>query len=211
MKETDNITELRDFLHQHPESPYTPLVRVHLDSLTWMGALKTNTAVSYSDYMIQSQSGDFKGDYLAEAQKRYEMLFQSYPVEAATLDSIRSTVNGFYSSLSAVDHSGMSRYLGATVHRFFNSGTATRERITGELLVAGAQTQGSTLKFAPDLEAVHYEKTLNDHYKVNAPLLKSYEKDGAIVQVPGYIVHLELNPAFEIISIYETKPYPDAP
>ncbi len=139
------------------------------------------------------------------------MLFQSYPVDVATLDSIRATVNGFYSSLSAVDHSGISRWLASTVHRFFDSGTATRERILGELLVAGAQTQGATLKFMPDLQSVQYDKTFNDNYKVNVPLLKTYLKEGILEQVTGYIVHLELNPLFQIVSIYETKPYSGAP
>lgn len=211
MRTTDKVTELRDFMQQHPASNYAPLVKRRLDSLSWMGALHANTAASYSDYMMMVQSGEFSGDYLSLAEERYEMLFQSYPVEVATLDSIRATVNGFYSSLSAVDHSGIRRWLAPTVHRFFNSGTTTRERILGELLIAGAQTEGTTLKFIPALEAVQYDKTFNDNYKVNVPLLKTYLKEGVVEQVPGYIVHLELNPLFQIISIYETKPFSDAP
>lgn len=211
IKTTDRVTELRDFLQRHPASNYAPLVKRRLDSLSWMGALHANTAASYSDYMMMVQSGEFSGDYLFRAEERYEMLFQSYPVDVATLDSIRATVNGFYSSLSAVDHSGISRWLASTVHRFFDSGTATRERILGELLVAGAQTQGATLKFMPDLQSVQYDKTFNDNYKVNVPLLKTYLKEGILEQVTGYIVHLELNPLFQIVSIYETKPYSGAP
>jgi len=211
MKTSDKVTELRDFMQQHPASNYAPLVKRRLDSLSWMGALYSNTAASYSDYMMMVQSGEFSGDYLSMAEERYEMLFQSYPVDVATLDSIRATVNGFYSSLSAVDHSGISRWLAPTVHRFFDSGTATRERILGELLVAGAQTEGATLKFAPDLQSVQYDKTFNNNYKVNVPLLKTYLREGAMEQVTGYIVHLELNPLFQIISIHETKPFSGAP
>jgi len=211
MRATDKVTELRDFLQQHPASNYAPLVKRRLDSLSWMGALHSNTAASYSDYMMMVQSGEFKGDYFTEAEERYGLLFQSYPVDVATLDSIRATVNGFYSALSAVDHSGMSRWLAPTVHRFFNSGTATRERILGELLVAGSQTQGTTLKFIPDLQSVQYDKTFNDNFKVNVPLLKTYLKEGAVEQVSGYIVHMELNPLFQIISIHETKPFSGAP
>lgn len=211
MRTTDKVTELRNFLQQHPASNYAPLVKRRLDSLSWMGALHMNTAASYSDYMMMVQSGEFKGDYFAAAEERYGMLFQSYPVDVATLDSIRTTVNGFYSALSAVDHSGISRWLAPTVHRFFNSGTATRERILGELLVAGSQTQGTTLKFIPDLQSVQYDKTFNDNFKVNVPLLKTYLKEGAMEQVSGYIVHMELNPLFQIISIHETKPFSGAP
>jgi len=211
MKMSDKVTELRDFMQQHPTSNYAPLVKRRLDSLSWMGALHANTAASYSDYMMMVQSGEFSGDYLSGAEERYEMLYQSYPVDVASLDSIRSTVNGFYSSLSTVDHSGISRWLAPTVHRFFDSGTATRERILGELLVAGAQTQGATLKFVPDLQSVQYDKAFNNNYKVNVPLLKTYMKEGSMEQIPGYIVHMELNPLFQIISIHETKPYSGAP
>ena len=211
LKTTDNISALRDFLLQHPESPYSSLVRIRLDSLTWMGALKSNTASSYSDYILLAESGDFKGEYLTMAETRDEMLLQSYPVNEAVLDSIRQTVNGFYAALSTVDHDGMRRYLAPAVTRFFDSGSATRERIIGELLLTAARTQEATLQFAPDLKGVQYEKTLSDVYKVNVPLTKSYVKEGIVEQVPGYIVHLELNPIFQIISIYETKPYPGAP
>lgn len=211
MKTTDKVTELRDFLQQHPVSNYAPLIKRRLDSLSWMGALHANSAASYSDYMMMVQSGEFSGDYFSVAEERYGMLFQSYPVDVATLDSIRATVNGFYSSLSAVDHSGISLWLAPTVYRFFDSGTATRERILGELLVAGAQTRGTTLKFVPALEAVQYDKTVNDNYKVNVPLLKTYLKEGTMEQVPGYIVHMELNQRFQIIGIHETKPFSGAP
>ncbi len=211
MKASENTAELRDYLQQNPNSPYNTFIKNRLDSLTWMGALNTNTAESYSDYMMLAQSGEFNGDYFAEAQKRNTMLFQSYPVDASALDSIRATVNGFYASLSAVDHAGMSQYLAPTVNRFFHSGTAPREKITGELLVAGAKTQGSTIKFTPNLTAVQYEKTFNDHYKVNVPLSKSYTKSGANVEVYGYIVHFELNPVYQIVSVHETKPFVDAP
>jgi len=158
LKTTDNITALRDFLQQHPESPYTSLVKSRLDSLTWMGALKTNTAAAYSDYILSAESGDFKGEYLPMAETRYEMLFQSYPVNEVELDSIRQTVNGFYAALSTVDHDGMRRYLAPEVTRFFDSGSATRERITGDLLLKAARTQEATLQFAPDLKGVQYEK-----------------------------------------------------
>ncbi|MEN6588082.1 MAG: hypothetical protein ABFC30_00245 [Proteiniphilum sp.] len=211
LKATDNISALRDFLQQHPESPYSSLVRIRLDSLTWMGALKTNTAASYSDYILLAESGDFKGEYHTMAETRYEMLFQSYPVDEAVLDSIRRTVNGFYAALSTVDHDGIRRYLAPAVTRFFDSDSATRERIIGELLLTAARTQEATLQFAPELNSVQYEKTLSDAYKVNVPLTKSYVKEGVVEQVPAYIVHLELNPIFQIISIYETKPYPGAP
>lgn len=211
LQTTDQISALRDFLQQNPESSYTSLVRMRLDSLTWMGALKANSVTSYSDYMLQAQSGAFKGEYLTMAEARYDMLFQSYPVDEATLDSIRQTVNGFYLSLSDVEHTGMSRYLAPVVTRFFDSGGASRERVTGELLMAAAMTQEETLQFAPDLNGVQYEITLNEPYVVNVPLVKSYVKEGAREQVSGYIVHLKLNALFQIVSIYETKPFSGAP
>ncbi|SFS40752.1 hypothetical protein SAMN05216365_10535 [Porphyromonadaceae bacterium NLAE-zl-C104] len=211
MKETDNVTELRDFLDRHTDSPYTPLVRTRLDSLIWIGALQMNTPESYSDYIMLTENGGIKGDYIAEARKRYDLLSRAQSVDVAALDSIRATINGFFTALSALDHNGMVRYLAPTVYRFFNSGAATRERITGELLVTGAQTEGATLKFTPDIESVQYEVTSSNHYKVNVPLRKSYQKGGATEDVYGYIAHIELDTLFQIVSIFETKPYPEAP
>lgn len=211
LKATDNLSALRDFLQQHPESPYTYLVKMRIDSLSWMGTLKLNSAAAYSDYMLQAQSGDFGGEYLTLANNRYEMLFQSYPVNEADLDSIRMTVNGFYSALSKVDYDGLRQYLAPVVDRFFESGRAPRERITGELVMAAALTQEGLLRFEADVNAVQYEKTLDDVYKVNVPLTKSFLQEGIMNEMPGYIVHMKIDSLFRIFHIYETKPQPDAP
>lgn len=211
MKTSANSSILRDFLNQHPESPYTPLVRKRLDSLTWIGALRVNTPQSYADYLMQAEQGDFSGDYSAEARKRQEMLRQLMPVENDVLEGIQSTIGGFFTSLSGSNHAGAYQYLAPVVQRFFNSGAATRERITGELLMTRTRAQGHTLSFAPNLEAFRYERMTNGNYRVNIPLTKSYHAEGSIEQVPGYIAHIELNAEFEITSIYETKPHPDAP
>lgn len=211
MKESDNTTELRDFLDRHSNSPYAPLVRSRLDSLMWIGTLQTNTPESYADYIALAEEGRLRGDYIAIARKRHDLLSRTQTADAVTLDSIRAAVDGFFIALSALDHNDMVRYLAPTVYRFFNSGAATRERITGELLVTGAQTEGGTLKFTPDLESVQHEVTSSHHYKVNVPLRKSYRKDGATDEVYGYIAHIELDTLFQIVSIFETKPYPEAP
>jgi len=211
LKVSENISELNSFKSQFNNSPYMPLVEARLDSLSWIVALKTNSAVSYYEYLESSRRGDLRGDYLSEAQKRYDWLYQSTPVDAVELDSIRNTVSGFYSALSSLDHSGMYRYLAGHVQRFFDSGGASRERITGELVMTAAQTDNLRISFAPVLEGVQYRRSGNGYFDVNVPLEKSYVEDGRVVLVPGYIVHISLNQAFEINSIYETKPYSGAP
>ncbi len=211
LKKSDRVTELRDFLLLFPESHYVPLVKRRLDSLTWMGVLHSNTSAAYSDYMMMAESGDFNGDYLAEAETRYRMLFQSYPVDQPTLDSIRIVVNGFYSALNSLDHAGLEQWLAPRVQRFFFKGPKVRERLLGELLVDAARSEEPTITYIPDLGGVQYEKTLEDICRVNLPILKSRNNEGILEQLPGYIMHLELNTYYQIISVHETKPHPGAP
>ena len=211
MKQSANSSELRDFLTRHPESPYTPLVQKRLDSLSWMGALGVNTLQSYTEYIMQSQRGELLGEYSAEARKRQGMLEQTSPVDTEVLNNIRNTISGFFASLSGSNHAGAYQYLAPIVQRFFNSGAASRERITGELLMTRTRAQGATLWFAPDLEGIQYTRSTNGHYQVNMPLTKSFDSGNGTEQVPGYIVHIELNTEFEISSIHETKPHPQAP
>lgn len=206
MKHSDNTAELRDFVRLNPQSAYNPLVKIRLDSLTWAAALNQNTAESYSEYMMLSQSGEFGGDYFAEAQQRYEMLFQSYPVNAAELDSIKLSVEGFYAALSSVSYEGVTAHLAPTVNRFFNSGAASRERIVGELMMAAAQSQEGVVKFSPNIQALQYEKTFSGGFNANVPLIKTYQKEGREREVSGYIVHFGLNPQFQIVGVYETAP-----
>ncbi len=211
VKKSDNATELRDFIKHYPDNPFISLAKIRLDSLTWNATLNVNTVESYSDYMLQSQSGDFDGDYFAEAQKRYEMLFQSYPINSPELDSVKITIDGFFTALSSVNHAGITHYLAPVVSRFFDSGTAPRDKIAGELSIGSAKSQMPPIKFIPNMEAVCYEKMLNNHFNASVPMIKSYSKNGEKYEVAGYIVHLEMNPSYEIISIFETKPYVEAP
>ncbi len=211
MKASGNTSELRDFITRHPESPYAPLIERRLDSLSWIGALRVNTPESYSEYLMQSERGELRGEYELVARERYSMLHQSSPVIDAEIENIRNTISGFYAALSGTNHDGAFQYLAPTVSRFFSSGAASRERIAGELLMARTRAQGATLSFAPGIEAVRYERNAREHYVVNVPLTKSYVRDGVTERVPGYVVHMELNSDFQISSIYETKPHPEAP
>lgn len=210
LQKTENTAELRDFLTQYPKSPYNSLVKKRLDSLTWVATLNDNTAESYSKYMVMSQSGEFSGDYFGDAQERYDMLFQSYPVTQTDLDSVKLTVDGFFTALSSLNAEEMSKYLAPTVFRFFSSGGGQREKIVGDLIISGARTQVPTVKYLPNMNAIAYEKTMIEHYKVNVPVQKSYVDAGQQKTVSGYIVHLELDRNFQIITITESKPTADA-
>ncbi len=209
---SDNTAALRDFKTQFPQSPYISLLNTRLDSLSWVAALNDNTAESYSNYMLMAQSGEFSGDYFGEAEKRYDMLFQSYPVTQTDLDSIKLAIDGFFTALSAVDAANIGKHLALSVFRFFNVGGGSREKVVGELLVAGSKSALPSIKFAPDIQHIAYEKNMNNNFLCHIPLRKSYKSEkGQWKSVAGYIVHAELDRNFQIVSIYETKPFGNVP
>ncbi len=212
LQRSENTAELRDFMNKNADSPYIPLIKKRLDSLTWVATLNDNTAEGYSKYMVLSQSGEFDGDYFAEAKDRYDMLFQSYPVTKTHLDSIKMVVDGFFTALSSVNANRISSYLAPTVYRFFDVKGGTREEIVGNLIISGSRSQAPTIKFAPTIDATAYERTLIEHYDVNVPVQKSFlDENGQNKIVSGYIVHMELDRDFKIITINETKPFQGAP
>lgn len=201
---SENTAELRDFAQRFPQSPYTLLVKRRLDSLTWRAALNENTSESYSGYLLLSESGEFAGDYSDEARKRYELLFQSYPVARNHLDSLKTIVDGFFSALSSMNTNGLNACLAPIVFRFFDSGKQTREKIIGNLLISNANPQSSTVKLVPNIDALSYEKTQIDHYKVHLPLRKVFSgKEEKQRTVSGYIVCVELDENFRIITVFE--------
>ena len=212
IQKTDNMSKLSDFITQYPGSSYIPLVRSRLDSLMWIAALKTNTVQGYSEYLLMAESGQFNGDYYTPVQDRYDMLFQSYPVTQEHKDKIQEIVSGFYSALSTVSFNNINKFLAPVVTRFFDSGGATRDKISGELVMASAKSSKNTIKFIPNVNELQYERIINDTYKVNVPLTKEFTNEqGEAKSVPGYIVHIGLDSMFLITSIYETKPYSAAP
>jgi len=208
LKTSKNITEFQDFLQQYPESPYRSLVSNRLDSLMWIDAYTANTAQRYSEYMVAVESGELPGNYYHEAQKRFEMLFQSYPVSTEESDKIKAVIEGFYGALSDEDYNKLAEYLAPKVYRFFNKGTDSRDNILKGLQLAKAKNPDSAVRFIPNLDALQYEKTPDDRVRVNVPLVKQYGgEEGPTRTVSGYIGHIEMDGGGHVVSIYETKPY----
>ncbi len=208
LKMSENIAEFHDFLQQYPDSPYRSLVRDRLDSLMWVAALAANTAESYSEYMVAADSGELPGNYYNEAQKRHEMLFQSYPVTEEELDKIKAIVADFYRVLSEEDYKKMAEYLSPKVYRFFNKGTDSRENILKGLQLSMSKNANFSVRFIPSLDALQYQKTLDERYLVNVPLVKEHRNNEGVTRtVSGYIGHIEMDSEMRILSIYETKPY----
>lgn len=210
MKETDNASELRDFLAYNADSRYASLIRARLDSLIWIGTLQTNTASAYEEYIRLTQTNEIVGGYLAEAQTRVDLLMSRQEVDEVLMDSIRASIGAFFVAYSSNDHAGLERCMAPTVYRFFQSGAATSEEIIGRLLVTSARSEDA-MQITPDLSSLRYESASNNRYKVNVPFRKLSVKDGLNEEVHGYIAHIELNLMFELVTIYETKPFPDAP
>ncbi len=207
LQTSDNSAELKDFLELHPQTPYKPLIRKRLDSLSWCASIRDNTKESYSRYLNQSSGGEFDGYYMNKAKERLYILTQRYPVDSNELDSIKQAVDGFFVGLSDINAASLEKHLAPRVFQFFNIGGGSREKIVGDLLISGSKKQSPTIKFIPDISSITYEKTIIDHYKVNVPLQKiSTNTDGTDDNKYGYIEKIELDSNFQILTIEEMRP-----
>jgi hypothetical protein len=211
MKASDNVSELRDFLARYPDGPYVPLAEERLDSLVWVGALRKNTPESYSAYLLLAEEGGVRGGYAADARRRHGLLFGPLPVDGVLLDSIRTPVSEFFAALSSLNSDGLIRSLAPVVYRFFDIGAATREEVTRTLLAASARKPDFSTRFDPDMQSLSCRQTDNTHYSVSVPFRKIYTRVGVTGEEYGYIAQLELDSIFQVTSIFETKPYPEAP
>ncbi|HTN68825.1 MAG TPA: hypothetical protein VLZ33_05115 [Dysgonamonadaceae bacterium] len=212
LRASENTTEFTDFLETYPNSPYERMVKNRLDSLLWEATLKENSSQAYSDYINMSSLDEITGQYIGEAQKRYKMLYQTTPVVESELESIKETVNGFFTGLSNVSHTELSNYLAETISRFNYSTNVSREGMIGQLLLLAAKSDAKSINFDPDIAQLRYEKMGNDTYNIDVPLQKYFvDNNDGTNQIKGYIVHLKLDANFKIYSFYETKPFSTAP
>ncbi len=203
---SDNSAELRDFLRVNPTIAFKPLIQKRLDSLEWISALNDNSAESYARYREMVNRGDFSGDYIHDAEKRHNLLRQTYPVVQAEMDSLKQLSDRFFTALSSLDADKMGEILAPRVFEFFGPG-GTKEKIVGELLISGSKTQSPTISFIPDLSGMTYEKTRIEHYKVNLPVQKSFVNDNGIREtLTGYIVSMEVDRNFHLITVSENEP-----
>lgn len=212
LRSSESAIEFTAFLETYPNSPYEKMVRGRLDSIVWQSSLKDNSIEAYSDYLNMSQTGDITGQYIGEAQKRLNMLEQSAPIDEYDLERIKETVDGFFSGLSNVSHTELSKYLSPIVSRFNNTTNIPNEKMVGQLLLLASKSDSKSILFEPEITKLIYEKQENDTYIVNVPTQKSFVKnDGATELIKGYIIHLKLDPNYRIYSFYETKPFSSAP
>ena len=212
LRSSESAIEFTAFLETYPNSPYEKMVRGRLDSIVWQSSLKDNSIEAYSDYLNMSNEGDITGQYIGEAQKRLNMLEQSAPIDEYDLERIKETVDGFFSGLSNVSHTDLSKYLSPIVSRFNNTTNIPNEKMVGQLLLLASKSDSKSILFEPEITKLIYEKQENDTYNVNVPVQKSFVKnDGATELIKGYIIHLKLDPNYRIYSFYETKPFSSAP
>ncbi len=212
LKISENTSEFTYFLETYPHSPYQRMVKNRLDSLTWESSLKDNSSQAYSDYLNMSASGNISGQYIGEAQKRFEMLEQTTPIDELDLERIKETVNGFFTGLSIVSHTELTNYLSPVISRFNNSTNISSDKMIGQLLLLAAKAESKSIVFDPEITKLKYEKLGNNSYNVNVPVQKAFVKNNdASDLIKGYIVHLKLDPDFKIYSFYETKPFVSAP
>jgi hypothetical protein len=212
LRSSESAIEFTAFLETYPNSPYEKMVRGRLDSIVWQSSLKDNSIEAYSDYLNMSNEGDITGQYIGEAQKRLNMLEQSAPIDEYDLERIKETVDGFFSGLSNVSHTELSKYLSPIVSRFNNTTNIPNEKMVGQLLLLASKSDSKSILFEPEITKLIYEKQENDTYIVNVPTQKSFVKnDGATELIKGYIIHLKLDPNYRIYSFYETKPFSSAP
>lgn len=207
LQQTENSAKLRDFLNSHLESSLAPLIKKRLDSIEWISALNDNSAESYLKYKEMVQRNDFEGDYLLDAESRFRLLSQTYPVQQSELDSLKGLADGFFAALSSLDADRLERYLAPRVFRFFGPGGGTREKIIGDLLISGSKSQSPTISFVPDLNGLTYEKTQIEHYLVNLPVQKMFvNADEKQVVSTGFIIQMEVDRDFQVITVIEDEP-----
>lgn len=209
---SENRVEFSAFFEQYPESPYERKVRNRLDSLIWQSSLKENSSESYLDYINRTSSKEITGDYIGEAQKRFEMLNQATPIDEADLEQIKTTVGGFFIGISTLSHTALSEYLAPVIIRYNNETNLQIEEMIGRLMLQASKASAKSFRFDAEVMNLQYIKMENGMYEVNVPVQKIFEESGeGINQMKGYIVHLKLTPDFKIYSFYETKPYAEAP
>ena len=178
----------------------------------WQSSLKENSVEGYTDYINRASRKDISGDYIGEAEKRFEMLNQSSPIDEAVLEQIKTSVNGFLVALSNLSHEGLSEYLAPTVARFNNLTNMPSDKMIGQLLLLTAKADAKSLRFEPEITKLKYEQVGNGTFNVNVPLQKIFEDEkGGTNQIKGYIVHLKMDPSFKVYSFHETKPFSTAP
>jgi hypothetical protein len=205
LKNSNDIDALFSFLADHPETPYIKDIRHTIDSLSWVKTVSYNTADAYLAYIDNVNIGRFTGDYLTQAQERYDYLSQLKTVEGESLANIKEAVESFFKSLSNNDEKDLNKIMAPTLARFYAAQNQSSKHIIDSIKSDFKKNKIKNISYSPILDSIDVIVDNKGIYFIIVPIKeeKMFTDTKKKKEDLQYILHMEMDDKKLFQTIYK--------
>ena len=204
IKNTGDPSRINAFLIDHPDTPYAPVARLKMDSLSWEVALKEDYKEAYLTYIENVDLGNLIGEYKGVALERYTYLDELKVLEGDELKEVRAVISGFLKAASAMKKKDMESVIDPKLKSFLNERNISLNDI---ILASEAEMKEKKIKSADyrsnedSIEGVLDNKNI---YIINFPVRRTikYSERKKKDEVSDHRLKAELNSEKKIIALY---------
>jgi hypothetical protein len=172
LQRSSDVNDFYAYLNENPQTPYLGRIKFLMDSLSWLSAVKDNTAESYSAYIENVNLGNLSGTHIEAAQKEYNYLSEIKILEGPALDRIKVSVRKLFEALSNNDSKTLLKMFAPELY-FYNrdslySSTKVVASISKDLSGGG----GFPVLYKPQMKSVIAKRDNEGHCFVNLIVMK---------------------------------------
>lgn len=208
LRNSKNIDKLFTFLTDHPETPYTREIKQVIDSLAWVQTLEQNTVNGYQAYIDNVKLNRYIGEYLNEAEQKYDYLSQLKVVEGEELKEVKSVLSDFFKSLSSLDSKKVQAVTVPFLSRFYEATDVPNTSLTDSLKANMKINKVRSIQYIPNLDSPEVIKDNKGIYIITGLVVKeekTFNDRKKKKESSDSILNIELNDGLLIRSLEEKE------
>lgn len=170
LRKSKNVEALILFLKNNPNTPYDREIRHSIDSLTWETAIEKNTKEAYLAYIENAQLGHYLGEFINQAQQKFNYLDQLKTVEGEELKEIQKVYSNFFKALSSVNSKGIQNSTDTVLTKFYESSNQKNNTIADSIKASLKKNKIKSVTYTPITDSLVVTKDNQNIYYMSIPI-----------------------------------------
>lgn len=170
LRKAKDVTALILFLKEHPNTPYDREIRYSIDSLAWEASLAKNTKEAYAVYIENAQLGHYPGEYINQAQQKFNYLDQLKTIEGEELKEVQKRLSDFFKALSSVNNRDILKLTDTVLVQFYKSSNQRNNIIADSIKASLKRDKIKSITYNLTGDSLKVIKDNQDTYFTSIPV-----------------------------------------
>lgn len=203
LRQAKNVVALISFLKEHPNTPYDREIRYSIDSLSWETTMAKNTKEAYLAYIENVQSGHYLGEFINQAQQKFNYLDQLKKVEGEELKEVQKRLSDFFKALSSVNNKDIQKLTDSVLFKFYESPDQKNKAIADSIKASLKKDKVRSVTYTLTADSLEVIKDSQYIYFASVPIQATitYIERKKQKKSDEYLLRIQLNKDKQIQSI----------